>query len=131
MVFSPLPQLTHLDINIEKLMTFEHERELFLAFSKACSYIDHYSHWSNVAYSEVALNYWSCTQSESSSNNEALSFLASHIHQTSVQMMQTIFPDKTGWFVNPECYIYCLQLASKVFHWLKKEKEVNFFVIFT
>lgn len=125
MVFSPLPQLTHFDINVEKLMTFEHERELFLAFSKACSYIDHYSHWSIVAYSEVALNYWSSIQSESGSYNEALSFLAAHIHQTSHQMMQALAPNENGLFVNPECFIYCLQLASKVFSCLKEKKEVN------
>lgn len=124
-VFNPLPQLRHVDTDIQTFVRFEHERGLFSALSKACSYIDHYSHWSNAAYSEVALNYWSSTQSQYSSNNEALSFLAAHIHQTSHQMMLTLLPNKSGWFVNPECYVHFLQFASKVFNCLKKEKEVN------
>lgn len=105
-------------------MVFEHERGVFSALSKACSYIDHYSHWSNIAYSEVALNFWSITQSEFSTNTETLSFLAAHIHQTSHQMMHMLFPEKASWLVNPECYMYCLQLSSQVFKCLKKDKEV-------
>ena len=128
-VFNPLPRMTYVYQDTGKFTTFEHERGLFSALSKACSYIDHYSYWSNVAYSDLALNYWSSTQSDSNSNNEALSFLAAHIHQTSHQMMQTLFPDKTGWFVNPECYIHCLQFASNVFNYMKKKKEVNYLCI--
>ncbi len=100
-----------------------------------CSYVDVYQIWTKESYSEIALQFWSKNRllkksSMNSSDLEALSYLAAHIHLTGVSILYETLPDNVNrWVGTPGDYVQCLQNAFDFYENLKKHGEVCYIII--
>ena len=104
-------------------------QDLFHALFQRCSYIDYYQPWDKESYSEIALQFWeskqfSKTAAISSSDLEALSYLAAHIYLTSMEVLRQTFPTHYQWMVSPRDYVQCLKNGFMLYRDLKKKGEV-------
>ena len=103
---------------------------LFQSVLRSCSYVDKYQIWAKDSYSEIALQFWAKKKllkrsSMNSSDLEALSYLAAHIHLTAVGVLQTTLPDNINrWIGTPGDYVQCLRNAFNFYEDLKKNGEV-------
>ena len=109
----------------------EHWRALFKCLLQNCSYIDQYQMWTKNAYSEVALHYWEMNQPFSkssfmgSSELEALSFLAAHVHLTALEVLKETFVSHSKWMISSRDYVQCIQLGFTLAKDFRKKGEVR------
>lgn len=96
---------------------------------KACSYIDLYEQWSKDSYLDVAVR-WLKDQSspgweewiESSSQLEAVSSLAVHMHLTSSKLAGPVL---SATILSPRTFIECLSISKAIALYIRKEEKVN------
>ena len=109
----------------------ENWQNLFHFVVRNCTYIDVYQLWNKDSYSQIALKYWADVQllkmsSMNSSDLEALSYLAAHIHLTSSYIYQEYFPAHRQQITGtPGDFVMCLQNAFTIYKDMKKQEEVS------
>ena len=103
---------------------------VFRLVYKACSYVDLYEQWSKDSYLDVAVR-WLKDQSspcweewiESSSQLEAVSSLAVHMHTTTSKLAGPVL---SAAVLSPRTFIECLSISKSIaLHIRKKEKVTN------
>ena len=108
----------------------ENWQDLFHSVFRSCSYIDRLQPWTKDSCSEIALQYWTKQQlpkisSMSSSDLEALSYLAAHIHLTAGEALRRALPARASSLMGtPGDYVHCLRNAFSLYKDLKKSGEV-------
>lgn len=109
----------------------ENWQNLFHSIFRSCSYIDKYQPWTKDSCSEIALQFWTKQEFSkltflNSSDLEALSCLAAHIHLTAREALNQCLPSNiNGWMGTPGDYIKCLKGAFLLYKDLKKSGEVH------
>lgn len=103
---------------------------VFRLLYKACSYVDLYEQWSKDSYLDVAVR-WLKDQStpsweewiESSSQLEAVSSLAVHMHMTSNKLAG---PMLSATVFSPTTFIECLSISKTIALYIRKKEKVEF-----
>lgn len=114
-------------------------RALFQELCRSCIYIDHYLSWSRHAYSEIAMQWWQKGKSalthsssaikwqdwaETSSQLEAISSLAAHIHITTLELLLQSYGELARHLVSPQLFTQCLTVTQNIATRLKQEQMV-------
>ena len=135
----------------------EHEayfRALFQSMYQRCAHVDHYQPWSKHAYSEIALQWWQrgklcvmcrriiihCTfyvdssaikwqdWTETSSQLEAISSLAAHIHIVTLEALVKTYGELGRHMVTPKLFLDCLTMTQDIAKSIKENEMVQIFM---
>ena len=131
-------------------------RALFTAVYQRCAHVDHYQSWSKHAYSEIAMQWWQkgvcegrggrerregddtpapITDSsaikwqewtETSSQLEAVSSLAAHIHIVTSSLLTSTYGELGRHLVTPKLFLDCLTMTQSIALKIKEKEVVSY-----